>query len=324
VRQELIEATISNRVAVIMIKRPDKANSLPRHAKAELALAIEKGASDPDVNATVITGHGSRAFCAGSDIHEMRHFSMVQMDEMLAAERKMYLAALTSPKPVVAAVNGFALGAGLILAMTCDYTLAVPRAEFGAPELTIGVAAPLEGLLLPYLVGLGRARAMFYTGARIDAQAALSIGLINEIVEPENLLDRARAIAESMSGLPANGFAIQKHLLHRLVSTGNLTAVIEESHHLTSRQFASEGVGEAMDRFLSRKNPLPQADPSQALLFGLLGRSAGRLPADEQDWLRQEAEEVAVRSATLNGQSSWRPNQSHRGGPGGGPMGPRE
>jgi enoyl-CoA hydratase/carnithine racemase len=303
---------VYDRVATVTISRAHKANSLPQHAKAALATTVERFGSDDAVDAIVVTGEGERAFCAGSDINEMRTFGMLEMDRMLSDERAMYLAALTCPKPVIAAVNGFALGAGLILAMSCDYAVAAPHASFGAPELSIGVAAPLEGFLLPYFVGLARARAMFYTGNRVDAEEAVAIGLINEVTASERLADRATQVARAMASLPADGFAIQKGLLHRLVSTGDLEATMRESHHLTSRQFAGGAVGEAMARFLagrtsspsttSNADAVPNVDPQRRL--------EDRLPPEESAWLSEEAKNVATRADELKGSAAWTKDQS--------------
>lgn len=250
----MIDSAVSDRVAVITICRQDKANSLPQAAKSALAAEVERWSRDGDVDAIVVTGEGDRVFCAGSDIDEMRRFGMAEMDRMLGEERAMYLSALTSPKPVVAAVNGFALGAGLILAMSCDYAVAAPHAAFGSPELTIGVAAPLEAFLLPSFVGLARARAMFYTGARLSAEHAVAAGLVNEVVAADALIDRAVEVARGIADLPGESFSIQKRLLHRLLSSGDLEAVILESHHRTSRQFAMPEVRDAMTRFVSRRS----------------------------------------------------------------------
>jgi len=286
----MLTTDVRDRVATITITRAAKANSLPRQAKAELAREVRRCSSSSDIDAVVITGAGDRAFCAGSDIGEMRSFGMAEMDGMLADERAMYLAPLTSPKPVIAAVNGYALGAGLILAMSCDYIVAARHAAFGAPELTIGVAAPLEGLLLPYFVGLARARALFYTGERIQAEEALAFGLINEIAAIDELRERAIELAQAMARLPANGFAVQKWLLYSLLSTGHLEEVIRESHHLTSRQFATSEVREAMSRFMDRRHSASDADEpvDQRMRSPCWGASpSGSVPRTESGWARR-------------------------------------
>src|SRR6266511_3501910 len=125
----MISSVLSERVAIVTISRAAKANSLPQAAKAALAAEIARWSSDKGADAIVITGEGERAFCSGSDVDEMHRFDMADMDRMLSDERAMYLSALRSSKPVVAAVNGFALGAGLILAMSCDYVVAAPKSQ---------------------------------------------------------------------------------------------------------------------------------------------------------------------------------------------------
>lgn len=205
------------------------------------------------MTALVLTGAGDRCFCAGSDIAEMQSFDPEAMYRMLGAERDMYLAALSSPKPVIAAVNGFALGAGFILVMACDYAVAAATARFGTPELTIGVGAPLEGFLLPWIVGLGHARRLFYTGQQLDPTEAQRLGLIHEVTEPERCRQRAVEVARKIASLPGTSFSVQKALLRLLVSTGHLESVIEASRYATSLQFADRATADALGRSLSRR-----------------------------------------------------------------------
>lgn len=249
----MIRSQITDGVALITIARPEKANSLPEAGKRSLALEIENAGRRDDVRALVLTGEGERSFCGGSDIVEMKGFDASAMYRMLSAERAMYLAALRIPKPIVAAVNGYALGAGLILTMVCDYAVASPTARFGAPELTLGVAAPLEGFLLPWIVGFGRARALFYTGKHIQADEALEMGLVQELVEQSSCRARAAEVALQIAELPSDAFPVQKRLLYRLVSTGNMDAVIEESHYATAFQFTRPDTAQGIELFLSRK-----------------------------------------------------------------------
>jgi enoyl-CoA hydratase len=249
----MITHSVADGIATVTIRRSEKLNCLRAQDKRALADQIDELGERADVDAMVVTGDGDRAFCVGSDIDEMRHFGITEMHAMLADERAMYVSVLRSPKPVVAAVNGYALGAGLILSMVTDYSVASTTAQFGAPELSIGVAAPLEGLMLPYLVGLARARELFYLCERLDAGTARNMGLINGTAEPGELRQRAAAIARRIGSLPSDGFRVQKALLYRLISSGDLDAAITESHYATSMQFADSATGEAMSRFLGRK-----------------------------------------------------------------------
>lgn len=251
--KEMIHSEVDSGIALVTIQRAQKANALPEVAKRALADTISGLGGREDIRALVLTGQGDRAFCAGSDITEMGGFDATSMYRMLGAERAMYRAALESPKPVVAAVNGYALGAGLNLVMVCDYAVAASGARLGAPELTIGVADPLEGLLLPWIVGLGVARAMFYTGRQLDAETAQQLGLVHEVVDQSRCLERAREVAEQLASLPGGGFQIQKALLYRLVSSGDLDSVIEASRYATSMQFADSETPRALERFLNRR-----------------------------------------------------------------------
>lgn len=251
----MITSEVTSGIATVTIRRAKKLNALRAEDKRAVGSAIDALGERDDVDAIVVTGEGERAFCAGSDIDEMRQFGVAEMHAMLSAERAMYVSALRSPKPVVAAVNGYALGAGLILAMVTDYSVASTSAQFGAPELSIGVAAPLEGLMLPYLVGLARAREMFYLCEQVDAEEARSIGLVNTTAAPGDVRDRAAEVALRIGSLPSDGFRVQKALLYRLISSGDLDAAITESHYATSLQFADPATGEAMSRFLGRKTP---------------------------------------------------------------------
>lgn len=248
-----ITTSVRDGIATVVLDRQEKANALRLRDKRALADSLSGLASDSQVRGIVITGAGARSFCAGSDIGEMQGFGTPEMYAMLAAERAMYRAAIDCPKPVIAAVNGHALGAGMILAMSCDYVVASSSARFGTPELTIGVAAPLEGFLLPWVIGLGRARAMFFTGQAIEAEEAQRVGLVQETVPPAHCVDRGVAVAERMAALPGAAFRIQKALLNLLISSGDLDSVIEASHYATATQFAEPATSEAMRAFLARR-----------------------------------------------------------------------
>ncbi len=249
ITSELLDSYITR----ITIDRPESANSLPECGKRELAEEIERYAADSRTRALLLTGSGDRAFCAGSDIKEMKEFDAPAMRRMLGAERAMYRAILEAPKPVVAAVNGHALGAGCVLVLCCDYVVAANRARFGMPELTIGVAAPLEALLLPLVVGLTRARGMFNTGQHVDAERALEWGLVNETAPDDAFEEAALRAARTLASLPSEAFRIQKSLLCRLVSLGGTESVIEASRDATSLQFVGSEPKQAIETFLSRR-----------------------------------------------------------------------
>jgi enoyl-CoA hydratase/carnithine racemase len=249
----LIRLDVEDGVAMITIDRAEKANALTEAGKRQLADMISTAGQRGDVSALVLTGAGTRCFCAGSDVAEMQSFDSEAMYRMLGAERSMYRASLSCSKPVVAAVNGFALGAGCILVMTCDYAVAAETARFGTPELTIGVSAPLEGFLLPLIVGLGHARRLFYTGQQLDAAEANRLGLVQEVIGFEECRPRAVAVAKEIASLPGESFRVQKTLLLELISSGNLDTIIEASRFATSLQFADPTTAGALRQSLSRR-----------------------------------------------------------------------
>ena len=249
----MVRLDVEEEVAIITINRAEKANALTEVGKRQVADTIIAAGERPDVTALVLIGAGDRGFCAGSDVVEMQSFGPEAMYRMLGAERSMYLAALSSPKPVIAAVNGFALGAGCILVMACDYAVAAATARFGTPELTIGVSAPLEGFLLPLIVGLGHARRMFYTGQQLDAAEAHRLGLVQEVTEPDGCRHRAIEVAKEIASLPGTSFRVQKALLYQLVSSGHLDSVIEASRYATSLQFADGAAASTLSQSLSRR-----------------------------------------------------------------------
>lgn len=248
----MIRLDIEDRVAIITIDRAEKANALTEAGKRELADVIFAAGQRQEVGALVLTGAGNRCFCAGSDVAEMQNFNSEAMYRMLGAERSMYRASLSCSKPVVAAVNGFALGAGCILVMTCDYAVAADTARFGTPELTIGVSAPLEGFLLPLIVGLGHARRLFYTGQQLDPTEANRLGLVQEVIGFNECRSRAIAVAKEIASLPGESFRVQKTLLLELISSGSLGTIIEASRFATSLQFANRVTAEALRNSLSR------------------------------------------------------------------------
>lgn len=225
-------------IEVLRICRPEKANALTEQMKVELATAVEEAAARRQTHALLITGEG-RYFCAGSDIAEMSHFSALEMQRMLTAESRLYRSLLECPRPVVAAVNGFALGGGAALVGCSDWAVASEDASFGLPEIGVGVAVSLEGALLPWMVGVGHARRLFYDpSVRIDAAEALRIGLVQEVAPPSRLLEAATERATRLGGLPTGAFKLQKRLILSLLLTGAGEAVVEMSRQGTPLLFS--------------------------------------------------------------------------------------
>ena len=189
-------------VSIITINRPDKLNALNYDTVMDLNRAISAAQNDPDCKVIIITGSGDKAFVAGADIKEFSNFTVAQA-RGLAQRGHTELCYLIehSNKPVIAAINGFCLGGGLELAMACHIRVASSNAKMALPEVSLGVIPGYGGTQrLPQIVGKGRAFEMIMTGGMVDAQKALSMGLVNHVVEQEGLILLCHSIAEKMMG----------------------------------------------------------------------------------------------------------------------------
>lgn len=191
---------IADGVAVVTINRPAALNALNREVLDELAAAFAELETNEDVACVILTGSGSKAFVAGADIAEMQALDAVSAEHFAKRGHAILNTIESFPKPVIAAVNGFALGGGCELAMACDIRIAAENARFGQPEVNLGVIPGFGGTLrLARLVGKGRAKELIFTGDMIDAQEAYRIGLANKIVPAEELLAKARSMATKIA-----------------------------------------------------------------------------------------------------------------------------
>jgi len=189
---------VAGRIGTLTVSRPDKLNALNSATLSELGAAFEELRVREDVGGIIVTGAG-RAFVAGADISELGSQTPVLAKARARAGQEVFRRIETSPKPVVAAVNGFALGGGCELAMACHIRLAAEGATFGQPEVKLGLTPGYGGTQrLPRLVGKGRALELLLTGATIDAAEAYRIGLVNRVVPPGELLAAARSLLEQI------------------------------------------------------------------------------------------------------------------------------
>jgi enoyl-CoA hydratase len=190
--------SVQDRVATLTVNRPDKLNALNAALIGELGEAIDEMQSRDDVGGIILTG-GGRAFVAGADISELANVTALEGKRLARRGQEIFRRFETSPKPTVAAVNGFALGGGCELAMACQIRIASEAAKFGQPEVKLGLIPGYGGTQrLPRLVGRGRALQLLLTGEMIDAQEAYRIGLVNRVVAADQLLPAATAMIQQM------------------------------------------------------------------------------------------------------------------------------
>jgi enoyl-CoA hydratase len=195
---ETILSTTNKGITTIKVNRPNKLNALNKTTIGELHRAFEVAGNDKDTKVIIITGSGEKAFVAGADISEFADFDVKNAEKLAAEGQKIlfdYIENLSTP--VIAAVNGFALGGGLELAMACHFRVASDTAKMGLPEVSLGVIPGYGGTQrLPQLVGKGRAMELVMTAGMIDAHKALEYGLVNHVTSQDQLI----ALAEKIAG----------------------------------------------------------------------------------------------------------------------------
>ncbi|MEJ7737694.1 MAG: enoyl-CoA hydratase-related protein [Chitinophagaceae bacterium] len=188
-----------NHILTITINRPDKLNAINNQVLDELSSIVDEVKSNSGIRSAIITGSGIKAFVAGADIAEF-----MATGEGMALSKKgqdIFFKIERSPKPIIAAVNGFALGGGCELAMACHFRIASENAKFGQPEVNLGIIPGYGGTQrLAQLIGKGRAMELLMTGNMIDAGTALSYGLVNDVVPQEELLVKCRTVLEGING----------------------------------------------------------------------------------------------------------------------------
>jgi len=197
---ENIIVTAENGIGQITINRPSKLNALNRATIQELHDAFENLESNSDVRVIIITGEGEKAFVAGADISEFASFTIQEGAQLAAQGQELLFNFIENlRKPVIAAVNGFALGGGLELAMACHFRIASDNAKMGLPEVSLGVIPGYGGTQrLPQLIGKGRAMEMIMTAGMVSAEEGFRSGLVNHVVPQSELLDFTRGIASKI------------------------------------------------------------------------------------------------------------------------------
>jgi len=182
-------------IAYVTVNRPKVLNALNQRTWEDLRAAFEDARDDAEVRGVILTGAGDKAFIAGADISEIAHVTAVEAEKFSTYGQEVLNLIENLGKPVIAAVNGFALGGGCETAMACSIRVASEHAKFGQPEVTLGIIPGGGGTQrLPRLVGKGRALQLILSGEIISAQEAYRIGLVNEVVSPADLIARAEAI----------------------------------------------------------------------------------------------------------------------------------
>lgn len=238
-------------ITVLKISAPKSLNALNSTILKELDDFV--GHLDAQTRVLIITGDGEKSFVAGADISEMAHLNEPQGQEFGRLGAQVFRRIELLPIPVIAAVNGFALGGGCELAMACDIRIASSKAKFGQPEVGLGIIPGFSGTYrLPKLIGQGYAKEMIYTGKVIRADEALRIGLVNAVYEPEELMGKAMEMAAMM----LKNAAIAIRLAKQSINEGydlDADAAIALENKLFGQCFATNDQKEGMDAFLNKR-----------------------------------------------------------------------
>ena len=238
-------------VTIMKISAPKSLNALNSTILKEIGDFIAN--LDKATRVLIITGDGEKSFVAGADISEMAHLNEPQGQEFGRLGAQVFRAIETLPIPVIAAVNGFALGGGCEIAMACDIRIASSKAKFGQPEVGLGIIPGFSGTYrLPKLVGQGYAKEMIYTGKVVRADEALRIGLVNAVYEPEELMSKALDMAAKMLKNAPVAISLAKQSINEGYDLDADDAIALENK-LFGQCFATKDQKEGMDAFLNKR-----------------------------------------------------------------------
>lgn len=249
---ENLKYEIKNGIAYITVNRPDSLNALSSEVLYELQEAFERMDNDPEVGSAILTGEG-RAFVAGADISQMVDLTGLEGQEMMKQGARVMNYIENVSKPVIAAVNGFALGGGCELAMACDIRIASEKAQFGQPEVNLGIIPGFGGTQrLPRLVGKGMGKYMIMTADYIKAYEALRIGLVEKVVPHEELISTCEEIALKIMSKAPIAIKAAKVAINNGIMLDVATGVAMEGE-ACGAPFCSEDRKEGMKAFLEKR-----------------------------------------------------------------------
>ena len=228
----ILTELVDGAIGLITLNRPESANALSREMAGELADAMGLAQNNPDIRAIVLTGSGPLSFCAGADLKERSGMSRAQWHDQHAAFEKARDAILHMPKPVIAAVNGAAMGGGFELALACDFIYAASHARFGLTESTLGIMPGMGGTqLLSRAIGTRRTKEALYLGAVFDAADAAALGITNRLCPAELLLQNTVSLALAISGNAPLAITAIKHAVDEGMSQPLDVALRTELRH---------------------------------------------------------------------------------------------
>ena len=247
-----VEVTKQGNVGIITMNRPEALNALSSAVFADLSAALDQVEHDDDVYVVIITGAG-RAFVAGADIGEMATMNVEEGLAFSELGNGLLMRVDMFPKPTIAAVNGFALGGGCELALSCDIRIASEKAKFGQPEVGLGIIPGFGGTQrMARIIGTGPAMELIYTADTIDAKRAQEINMVNHVVSPDELMDFALAMANKIASKAQVAIRTSKMAIRRGIDCDISTAVTYEALAFATC-FGTEDQKDAMKAFVEKR-----------------------------------------------------------------------
>ncbi len=252
---ENILLDIDGPIATLTINRPDKRNAVNNAAVEEIDQALDQVEANPALRVLILTGAGDKAFVAGADIQELDKRDTVLGRSETRRRQEVYTRIEQLEIPSIAAVNGWALGTGLELALVCTLRVASSNARMGQPEVKLGIIPGAGGTFrLPRLVGVGRAMEMILTGEPVTADEALAMGLVNRVVLAENLMAEVRTLAEALAARPKLALQYAKEAVLRSAEGAMAQALAHESY-LHALACGTQDKKEGVASFLEKREP---------------------------------------------------------------------
>jgi enoyl-CoA hydratase len=244
-----------DQVAHVSINRPGAMNALNPATVMELTHTIKELETSPDAKVIILTGEGEKAFCAGGDVALMRTLGPAEARKVALSVAELFHAIENSPRVVIAAINGYALGGGCELAMACDLRLAAEKARLGQPEINLGIFPGWGGTQrLPRLIGVSRAKKLMFTGERISAAQAMEFGLVDEVFPDAELRAGAHNLAVTIASKPQAAIRMIKQAVHQGMQM-DMDKAIRYEAELFGMCFATRDKQEGMDAFFEKRTP---------------------------------------------------------------------
>jgi enoyl-CoA hydratase len=246
---------IDGAIAKLTINRPDKRNAVDNATVEEIDQVLAQVEQNLEIRVLILTGAGDKAFVAGADIHELDKRDTLRGRSETRRRQEVYTRIEQLEIPSIAAINGWALGTGLELAMACTLRVASSKAKLGQPEVKLGITPGAGGTQrLPKLVGMGRAMEMILTGDPINADQALAMGLVNRITEPDQLLDEVENLAKALAARPKLAIQYAKEAVLRS-GEGSLAEGLAHESYLHALSCGTQDKKEGVASFLEKRDP---------------------------------------------------------------------